>query len=167
MYKVIMMCVLLMTTACGFTPLYRTDDKKTTDLTAAVEIHPIANVSGYQLQTELANQLNPDKRSVPKKYELSVWLNEPQISEQNIQDDNFASRERMILSAHYRLVDKQTHQAVVDTTTSATGAYNIAVEPYATYMAQKKVKTDLVKMLADRISIHVISFVKKEADSEG
>lgn len=159
---------LLFLSACGFSPLYKTDGFKTIKLTAAVEIEPISDYDGYLLQNYLADGLNPDKEVASKKYKLRVRLSAPSISEQNIQDDNFSSRERMSLSASYTLTDIQTGNVVISTSTYATGAYNIAPEPYATWMAQKKVRENLVKMLADRIILHVISFVKKnEVEDEG
>jgi LPS-assembly lipoprotein len=157
---------LLLLSSCGFSPLYRTNNAKTTDLTATVQIQPIADYDGYLLENYLADGLNPNKMSVEKKYTLDVSLNAPQISEQNIQNDNFSSRERMSLTATYRLTDIKTGNVVVNTTTSATGAYNIATQPYATWMAQTKVRENLIKMLADRIVLHVVAFVKKNEVSK-
>lgn len=159
---------LLLVSACGISPLYLTQGQETTNLTAAVEIQPIADYEGYLLQNYLSDGLNPKKMVAPKKYRLNVHLNMPNISDQNIQNDNFSSRERMTLSVSYRLTDIQTGQTVISTTASATGAYNVATDPYSTWMAQKKVRENLVKMLADRITLHVISFVKKnEVENEG
>ena len=166
MKKLLWIC-LLCVSACGFSPLYKTQNGKTTDLTARIQIAPIANYEGYLMENYLSDALNPDKIGGQKQYELTVSLNAPTISEQNIQDDNFSSRERMTLTAKYRLINKTTEHVLVDSTTSATGAYNIATEPYATWMAQKKTKENLIKMLSERITIHVISFVKKEAEYEG
>lgn len=166
MKKLLWVCVVLVS-ACGFSPLYRTNGGKTTDLTAMVQVAPIADYDGYLMENYLSDALNPNKKSVLKKYELTVVLDAPTISDQNIQDDNFSSRERMTLTAKYRLVNKENGHVLVNSKTSATGAYNIAVEPYATWMAKKKTKENLIKMLSERITIHVISFVKKEAENEG
>lgn len=165
--RILIVLSLLLVSACGFSPLYKTQGNKTTNLTAAVDIEPIDNYEGYLLQNYLSDGLNPNKMVIDKKYRLNVHLNMPTISEQNIQNNNFSSRERMELSASYRLIDIQTGESVINTTTSATGAYNVATEAYATWMAQKKIRENLIKMLADRITLHVISFVKKEAQHEG
>ena len=159
---------LLLVSACHVSPLYLTKGQETTNLTAAVDIQPIADYEGYLMQDYLIAGLNPKQIDVAKKYRLNVHLNMPNISDQNIQNDNFSSRERMSLSVSYRLTDIQTGENVISTTASATGAYNVATEPYATWMAQKKVRENLIKILADRITLHVISFVKKnEAENEG
>lgn len=165
--KKMVFALFFLMAGCGFSPLYLTKGEKTTTLTAAVSVLPIENYDGYLLQNYLSDALNPDKVTIPKIYDLSVSLQAPFISEQNIQDDNFSSRDRMTLTAGYRLINNQTKKVLIDTTTSATGAYNIAVQPYATWMAQKRVKENLIKMLAERISIHVVSFIKKEANNEG
>lgn len=162
MYKYILAAALLTLNACGFSPLYATqNDEKTTSLTAQIHITPIADYAGFKLQTQLADQLNPDKLNVPEKYDLIVKLDNPLISEQNIMEDNFSSRERVILTAQYKLIDKADKKVLIDTQTSATGAYNIAKEPYATYMANKKVQEDLVKILSQTISLHMISYMRK------
>lgn len=154
---------LLFVTACGFTPLYATsDDRPVTDKTAEINIVPIDNYMGYLLQTDLRNQLNPEQIKAPQNYDLIVTLPEPLISDQNIQEDFFSSRERIIQKADYKLVDRKTQKVLINTTTSATGSYNITLEPYATYMSKERVRENLIKILAQTISTHVISYVRKE-----
>lgn len=168
MYKYLLALAFFCLPACGFSPLYMTQtDEKTTALTAQIYITPIANYAGFKLQTQLADQLNPDKLNIPTKYDLIVTLDAPAISEQNIMEDNFSSRERVILTARYKLIDKTDKKVLIDTQTSATGAYNIAKDPYATYMANKKTQDDLIKILSQTISLHLISYMRKnEAASE-
>lgn len=154
---------LLFLTACGVTPLYATlDDRSVTDKTAEINIAPIDNYMGYLLQTDLRNQLNPEQIKAPQNYDLIVTLPEPLISDQNIQEDFFSSRERMIQKANYKLVDRKTKEVLIDTSTSATGSYNITLEPYATYMSKERVRENLIKILAQTISTHVISYIRKE-----
>lgn len=161
-YKYLLVAGLFCLTACGFSPLYATQhNEKTTNLTAQIHINPIANYEGFKLQTQLADQLNPDKKTVPEKYDLVVTLDKPFISEQNIMEDNFSSRQRVILVAKYKLIDKATKQVLINTQTSATGAYNVAIEPYATYTANQKTQEDLVKILSQTISLHMISYLRK------
>lgn len=158
--------LLLAVTACGFTPLYATlDDKQVTNKTAEINIVPIDNYMGYLLQTNLRNQLNPEQIKAPQNYDLIVTLPEPLISDQNIQEDFFSSRERIIQKADYKLIDRKTKQVLIDTTTSATGSYNITLEPYATYMSKERVRENLIKILAQTISTHVISYMRKEVHS--
>lgn len=154
---------LLFLTACSMTPLYATlDDRSVTDKTAEINIAPIDNYMGYLLQTDLRNQLNPEQIKAPQNYDLIVTLPEPLISDQNIQEDFFSSRERMIQKANYKLVDRKTKEVLIDTSTSATGSYNITLEPYATYMSKERVRENLIKILAQTISTHVISYIRKE-----
>lgn len=154
---------LLFLTACSMTPLYATlDDRSVTDKTAEINIAPIDNYMGYLLQTDLRNQLNPEQIKAPQNYDLIVMLPEPLISDQNIQEDFFSSRERMIQKANYKLVDRKTKEVLIDTSTSATGSYNITLEPYATYMSKERVRENLIKILAQTISTHVISYIRKE-----
>lgn len=165
-YKFIALIALLCATACGFTPLYATlDERQVTDKTAQINIVPIDNYKGYLLQTDLRNKLNPEQLKAQPKYDLYVTLPEPLISDQNIQEDFFSSRERIIQRANYKLVDRQTKKVLLDTSTSATGSYNITLEPYATYMSKERVQENLLKILAQTISTHVISYIRKEGQS--
>lgn len=58
---------LLLVSACGISPLYLTQGQETTNLTAAIEIQPIADYEGYLLQNYLSDRLNPKKMVAPKK----------------------------------------------------------------------------------------------------
>lgn len=162
MYKYLTLFALMCTTACGFSPLYVTDDNQlTTSVTGLINVEPIADYNGFKMHTLLEDQLNPDKISGQDKYDLIVTVDKPAYYEQNIRDDNFASREKIVMTAHYKLIDKQTKHVLIDTQTSATGSYNIVIEPYATYMAKKKIEEDLLKILSQTISLHITSYVKK------
>ena len=166
--RFIVLTMAFVLTACGFSPLYTINDGETTTLTAEISVKPIANYDGYQMENNISAMLNPAGIVASPKYDLFITIEDPTFSEQNIQNDNFSSRERMHLTARYRLVNIKTGEDVINAKTSATGAYNIAIEPYATYTAQQKVKENLVKMLSNRIAPHVISFVKKtEVAREG
>ena len=136
---------LLFLTACSMTPLYATlDDRSVTDKTAEINIAPIDNYMGYLLQTDLRNQLNPEQIKAPQNYDLIVTLPDPLISDQNIQEDFFSSRERMIQKANYKLVDRKTKEVLIDTST------------------KERVRENLIKILAQTISTHVISYIRKE-----
>lgn len=165
-YIILLCCFLL--ASCGFSPLYMEKSDAQSCQLASIYIHSIQNYGGFLLEKQLQSALNPSQMVQDKKYDLIVTIDKPLISEQNIQDDNFSSRERITLKAHYKLIDKQTKEILITSSAFAVGAYNIALEPYATYMAKEKIKENLIQILSDRISIHIISFMRqKGVECEG
>lgn len=153
----------LFLSGCGFSPLYSLDqDEKTTALTQEISIASIANYDGYVLKKNLENALNPNKVGGAKRYVLQVTLDEPLLTDQSIQGDNFASREKMSVTASYVLKDKENNKVLLSSSTTALGAYNIVKEPYATYKAQTKQKEDLIKIVGNNISLRVIAYFKKQ-----
>lgn len=154
---------LIFLSGCGFSPLYSLEqDEKTTALTQEISIAPIADYNGYLLRKGLENALNPEKKRGSKKYLLIVKLDEPVLTDQSIQGDNFASREKISLTATYTLKNTETNEVLLSAGTSALGAYNIVKEPYATHKAQTKQTEDLIKIVSNNISLRVIAYFKKQ-----
>lgn len=159
---------LFLLSACGFSPLYRSNQEDGVMETELVEVASIPEYNGYVLKQNLINALNPRKKSTVKKYRLEVHLNTPRLSGQSIQGDNFASRKKVALSARYKLIDKETGAVLLSSSTKAIGAFNVFYEPYTTYQAEKKQVEDLVLIVATNISTRVAAyFKKKEVEGEG
>ena len=160
-YKNLFFLALFLISGCGFTPMNQlSHDTKTTVLTEQVAIAGIPNYEGWQLRQSLQNKLNPEKNGRPKKYLLIVDLRAPTYTDQSIQGDNFASRETVSISATFTLKNMDTGDIVMKDSTSATGAYNIVKEPYATNIARNKLKENLVDIIGNNISLRIISYLK-------
>lgn len=160
-YKNLFFLGLFFISACGFSPMNKlSEDTKTTALTEQIAIAGIPNYEGWQLKQYLQNRFNPEKNGGPKKYLLVVNLRAPTFTDQSIQGDNFASRETVSISASYTLKNTETGAVIMKDSTSATGAYNIVKEPYATNVARNKLKENLVQIIGENISLRVISYMK-------
>lgn len=146
---------------CGFRPLYWAEDN--TDViqeSERIRIAPIADAAGYQMDMIFRHKLNPRQVDVAKTWELRVQLAEPVFYDQSIRGDNFASLEKMTLTASYQLVNLTTQEQVISSSVSAGGSYNIINEPYATTMAKEKMYQNLVQILADDIVLHLFSYLR-------
>lgn len=156
-------CSLFLITGCGFSPLYSLNhDEKTTTLTQEIAIAPIPEYDGFLLHSQLENALNPQKNGNPKKYVLNVHLNQPLLTDQSIQGDNFASRKKISLTANYTLSDITNNKVLLSSSTTALGAYNVFNEPYATHTAHIRQQEDLIKIISNNISLRIIAYFKKE-----
>lgn len=165
-YKNLFFLGLFFISACGFSPMYQiSQDTKTTVLTEQVAIAGIPNYEGWHLRQYLQNKLNPEKNGGQKKYLLVVDLRAPTFTDQSIQGDNFASRETVSITATYTLKSIDTGQVIMKDSTSATGAYNIVKEPYATNVARNKLKENLVDIIGNNISLRIISYLKSVEES--
>ena len=77
------------------------------------------------------------------------------------------SRNKITLTANYKLIDKNTKETVLSSSTTALGAFNVFYEPYTTYQAEKRQTEDLVQIVANNISLRVAAYLKqKEVESE-
>lgn len=163
-YKNLLFFGFIFLSACGFTPLNTTHDTTIITDTAHIAINPIPNAEGWQLKQLLVDKLNPTHLNGEKKYTLDVNLNAPTFTDQSIQGDNFASRETVYISATYTLKEIQTNRILLTQSTSARGAYNIVLEPYATQIARNRLKTDLIRTIGDNISIRIKAYFKAQED---
>lgn len=164
-YKNLLLFACIALSGCGFSPMNKlSDNLMTTDKTSQISISNIPNYEGYLLKQQLEDNLNPQKTSVQKKYILTVYLKAPTYTDQSIQGDNFASRETTRIHAKYQLKEIETGEIILQDTTSATGAYNIVKEPYATNIAKNKLKENLIQIISDNITVRLVSFFKTKED---
>ena len=149
-----LLCLFFLCTACSFSPLYsEKKDEAVLQETAQIQIEPIEGVLGYTIR----DQLNA-------KYTLNIKISENIIGDLGIQKTNFATRSRMILTAHYILKDCETNQVLLNTQTNASGSYNLTTT-YSTMTAKDKMRQNLAKILADNISIRLLMYFKKQEAS--
>ena len=156
--------LIFLCAACSFSPLYLAEtDEVVLQETAQIQIEPIDGVLGYTVRDQLNAKLqtNPEEH---KKYTLNVTISENIIGDLGIQKTNFATRSRMILTAHYVLKNRATNQVLLNAQTNASGSYNLTTA-YSTMTAKDKMRQNLAKILADNISIRLLMYFKKQEAS--
>jgi len=159
MLRYLVFCLGFLLIGCGFQPLYVAHED-TLNQTASVQIEPITGQGGYQAELILQKRLNPEHIKIAPKYRLNVVINQPTLSNQSIRSDNFATLEKMSLSATYKLVDIQKNQTVISSSVDSNGLFNLVKEPYATVTAKDKLYDNLVAGMADDIAMHILSYFK-------
>jgi len=159
MVKYIALCFGFLLAGCGFQPLYVTHED-TLNQAASVQIEPIAGQEGYEAELILQKRLNPEQIVVTPKYRLSVVFHKPTYTNQSIRSDNFATLEKMSITATYKLKDIQQNQIVISSSIDSNGMYNLVKDPYATVVAKEKLYQNLIRGMADDIAMHILSYFK-------
>lgn len=159
--RFLIVLLLFLGTACSFSPLYLEEDDETVlRETSQIQIEPIDGALGYTIRDQLNARLQSNA-SAHQKYTLSVRVSENIIGDLGIQKTNFATRSRMILTAHYILKNRETNQVLLEAETKASGSYNLTTA-YSTLTAKDKMRQNLAKILADNISIRLSMYFKKQ-----
>ena len=156
--------------ACGFQPLYGsggTAEARAPAELARIEIVPIADHIGQQLENDLLDLLTPGGRPADAPYVLRVMLAE--VTESlALAKNQFATRANYRLNASYFLVDRESGRTVVSDNKSVVSSYNILSSPFATLMAERDAKARAVREAAEiirnRLAAH---FLYGPSDSTG
>ena len=149
MKKLFWICLFL--TGCGFTPLYQNQSFDKAHL--PVQVVPIPNQYGHMMRQTVQNKMG---HSDNPQYLLSVDAPVFNTWDQTIDDKNFATIMGISGSSSYRLTEKKTNKVLLSSSTSLSSSYSVVKDPYATTVAERKVKKELAEQLADQISLHVL-----------
>lgn len=152
--------------ACGFQPLYGTQNEKPmSDELALVDVAPIKDRIGQELRSRLLDALTPKGASDKPRYSLEVKLTES-IEQTAVQKTAFATRANMTVSANFTLhdlrVSKQKSQAVASGNTQVVSSYNILNSTFATLAAENDARSRAVAEIADEIRIRLAIWLRQQ-----
>ena len=136
MKKILLLSFLLLS-ACGFSPLYKEVTSKEGNV--PVKVAPIPDQYGFAMRQIIQNKLGSASDT---QYTLNV--NAPTFStwDKTIDDKNFATMMGITGTVHYTLVENKTHKEILNSNTSLTSSYTVVKDPYATTVAERKVKKE-------------------------
>lgn len=143
---------LFFLSACGFSPLYK--EVITEGNFVPVQVNPIPDQYGSAMRQVIQNKLG---NSADSHYTLTVSAPNFYSWDQTIDDKNFATIMGISGRVDYFLIENTTHQKVLDSSVSLSSSYSVVKDPYATTMAERKVKKELAEQLAEQISLHVLA----------
>ena len=148
----ILFIFLLFLGACGFSPLYQTATSESDNV--PVDIAPIADQYGFIMVQTLQNKFGSSSQP---RYLLS--LSAPQFTQwdQTIDEKNFTTIMGISGSISYQLTEIKTNKVLLSDSTSLLSSYSVVKDPYATVVAEKKVKQELAQQLADQAGLHVLA----------
>ena len=149
--KKILFTTFLFLSSCGFSPLYQS--VSTDEGNVPVLVEPIPDQYGFSMQQIIQNKFgNPKDTS----YTLTVSAPTFHSWDQTIDDKNFTTIMGIKGTVHYKLTETKTKKVLLKNTATLTDSYSVVKAPYATTVAERKVKQDLSEQLANQISLHVL-----------
>ena len=149
--KKLFLISFLLLSACGFSPLYK--KVSTQEGNVPVKVSPIPDQYGFAMRQIIQNKLGNSSNS---QYTLNVSAPFFSTWDQTIDDKNFATMMGISGSVSYTLIENKTHKEILNSSTSLTSSYSVVKDPYATTVAERKVKKELAEQLAEQVSLHVL-----------
>ena len=150
--KKIFLLSFLLVSACGFSPLYK--EVASQEGNVPVKVAAIPDQYGFAMRQIIQNKLG---EATDTQYTLDVSAPTFSIWDQTIDDKNFATIMGITGTVHYKLTENKTHKEVLNSNTSLTNSYSVVKDPYATTVAERKVKKELAEQLAEQVSLHVLA----------
>lgn len=149
---------------CGFRPLYgeRANTPATTQYMAAVEIAPIPERIGQELQNHLRVRLNPRGAPGNTRYRLNTRLNEIR-TDLAIRDDASATLANLQLIANYTLHDAVTNEVLYKGQSRATASYNLVRSQFANLVAEDDARSRAVEAISDDMRVRLGIYFDRQA----
>ena len=138
----------LMSSACGFSPLYAPASSNHAPAIGPVIVDEIKGKSGFELKSEL-DKLFDVERGTGAARRLSIKLAES-VYGLGFRVDEAATRSDVSLSASYTLFDVSGKEVLAGTASSA-ASYDIPSSAYAEISAQNDARTRAAQQLAETI----------------
>lgn len=142
--------------SCGLQPIYQTSQKLTNkdydyrqDL-ATISVKVDRKKLNQDLKNHLEKVLNPNEIKVDAKYLLTVTL-QKSITSTFTNYTGSSGRNKVILTANYRLQDLNNNQIISTGTTNVSNDFNVESKKFANYTAEDSIATNLTVIIAKNI----------------
>lgn len=154
-----------LTGACGYQPIYGTAPGIAGETVAAelaqIRIAVIPNRTGQILRNYLIRSLNPDGRPDRPLYTLNVRVSEVE-EDLGIRKDDTATRANLVVSANFRLVDRDG-QPVTSGTVQTITSYNLLLDQFATLSAERDARDRALRQISEDIRTRLALHFNREA----
>lgn len=139
--------LLLVSTACGFHPMYGAQRTTSPSLTN-VRVGIIADAPGQQLRNKLLDRMPPTVAA--PRYQLAITLAEGQTGIA-IANDATITRQQLRTTLKASLTDSQTQTIVWKQELFATSGYNVLESQFSTLVGQQDARQRNIDDLANRL----------------
>lgn len=161
MLKYLSILALLTLSACGFEPLYGTQNgARVQNRLSGVEVTPIPDRLGQLVHNHLTKGVRPDDQG-QTSHRLEVSL-DPSIEGFGFRSDESITRERIRLVARYQLIDVKSGEAVFDDVVSANTSIDVVQSDFATVAAEEKARERNAERVSQLILTRLALYFRAE-----
>jgi LPS-assembly lipoprotein len=158
---VLLGCLGLGLSACGFRPLYQVRSSTAgapSDL-SSVEVAPAQNRLTQQVRNNLLERLTP-RGSSSTRYVLSLGVSEQETGVLVTRSDT-VTRYNLVVTTGYVLVDKTTNTQVLKGQVNSIAAYNVVQNDFSNLTAEQAARANAARELADQIRERLAAYLQK------
>ena len=156
MKLLVLFVAFILLSSCGFHAIYATDNKISKNSgeyrqeLASIKIEIARNKLNQDLENNLEKTLNPDEIKSDAKYSLSISLNKS-LSSTFTTSTGSSGRNKVILTAVYKLKDLNTGEVIAGGTTDAKDDFDVEDKRFANYIAEESIASNLTLIIAQNI----------------
>lgn len=167
MRYVLLTCLALSLSACGFTPMYGTafDSQQSADIKATlaqIHIDNIPDREGQYLRNALIDRFYTTGRPANARYDLQIQKIEEVVNDLDITKSSNATRGQLTLNTSMALKDKQTGEIVLTRALSSSTSYNILTSEFANRVSENNTRRNALDDLAAQIELQIGLFLKQK-----
>ncbi len=158
--RVLLLCVTLVISACGFEPLHGTSTRKSApDALSGIRIDSIADRSGQVLRNHLFDRLTPRGAPANAAYVLRVRLQEPRQT-LALRRDDVISRVGYSASVVFDLFDPSGRRVFTGTSSYASD-YEVTNSEFATLLSAQNARDRVLELVSDDIRAQLAEFLTR------
>jgi len=154
---ILIMATLLVISACGFKPVYKTTDNKTYELLQKIELAPPCTLEGAEFYNQLKNIIPPT--SLHANYILESKLQFTQDFS-IIQRNSDVLREIVTLKVSYTLKEKMTGKTITSGKFTRLSSHNTSFSPYENLNKNQQTLTNLAIISAEEVRNRIILYIE-------
>lgn len=160
------MLLLLVLSACGFSPMYGENGTGKTGLSTAqgldqVDINLIPNESGVYLRNILIDNFYRGGYPSSPRYRLSVPELSEVVTDLDITINSETTRRQIWVSTTISLLDIETGKVVLSRYVTAQNSYNVLGSHFTTRISEKDAREAVLNDLARQIETQVALYFKR------
>ncbi len=154
----------LLTSACGFRPVYGVNRDTPTGVEenlARVEIASIPDREGQYLRNALIDRFYREGRPFDPAYILTVSPVQETITDLDITKTSDTTRTQLRLAINYTLSDKATGQTLFTRQGTSVNSYNVLGSEFATRVTEENARNNALDDLARQVELQINLYLKR------
>ena len=153
--------ILFLLNSCGFSPIYYSSQSKQKNIDyhnklILVKIKKHRSDIDHELHKNLTKILNPYNLTIQKKYLLDIKLTD-QISSTFTTSTGSSGRNKVILTANYKLTDIDSQELIGYGESSESSDFDVSSKRFANYTTEEEIKLNITKVRAKDIRDMIIN----------